>query len=427
MMPKFKQAVYAALVSAPLACVSADSEPLAIEQEITPSIMPLAPAVVETALEPAALPEPQHAVVERKPVPVVPTLAETSVSPFTGKIRGKKVRLRMDADLESRIIRELDKNELVTVVGEKGNFYAVQPPSTCKAYVFRSFVLDNVIEGNRVNIRMEPDMEAPVIGHFNGGEKVQSSVSSKNNKWLEIGVPSHVHFFVAKDYVENIGGPEVKDQVDKRKSSVRQAFENTTNVVKAEMRKAFDQIDIDRLNHQYEKIAADCAEFPDLIEKIKEAQNELQTMYMQQKLAYLETKTNSDAIEEQTLQIQEETLAADTLSDHKPTDKMLLWQPVEEALYLNWAALNNDRNIQEYYDDQKTVATSLTGILEAYTAPVKNKPGDFVLKDKDIPVAYVYSTKINLQNSVGKKVKLQAIPRPNNNFAFPAYFVLSQE
>lgn len=424
MMPKFKQAVYAALVAAPLACVSADSEPLA-DFQATPSIMPIAPAVEEIVLTE----QPQQVVaIERKPVPVAPTLTETSLSPFTGKIRGKKVRLRLDADLESRIIRELDKNELVTVVGEKGNFYAVQPPANCKAYVFRSFVLDNVVEGNRVNIRIEPDMDAAVIGHFNGGERVHSNVASKNNKWLEIAVPSHVHFFVAKDYVENIGGPEVREHVDKRKSAVKQALENTSTLVKTEMRKAFDEIDLDRLTHQFDKIAADCAEFPELLEQVKDAQLAMQNSYLQQKVAYLETKTNSDAAEEQALQIQEETLTADTLAaDQKPTDKMLLWQPVEEALYLNWAALNQDRNIQEFYEDQKTVATTLSGILEAYTAPVKNKPGDFVLKDKDIPVAYVYSTKINLQNSVGKRVKLKALPRPNNNFAFPAYFVLSEE
>src|SRR5579883_1449446 len=52
MMPKFKQAVYAALMSAlPLACVSADSDPSLALQETASSIMPLAPAIVETSLE----------------------------------------------------------------------------------------------------------------------------------------------------------------------------------------------------------------------------------------------------------------------------------------------------------------------------------------------------------------------------------------
>ncbi len=419
-MPKFKQAVYAALAAAPLACVSADNEPLAPSQA-APSIMPYTPAMSEPAVA-------EQPVIERKPVPMAPTLTETSLSPFTGKIRGKKVRLRFDADLESRIVRELDKNELVTVVGEKGNFYAVQPPSGAKAYVFRSFVLDDVVEGNRVNIRIEPDTDATIIGHFNAGERVQSTVSSKNNKWLEVAVPDHVHFYVAKDYVENIGGPEVRDRVSKRKSGVKQALESTSTFVKTEMRKPFDQIDMDRLSLQFDRIASDAAEFADVVEQVTEAQLAMQNSYLQKKIAYLEDKANREAAEEQALQIKEETLTADAAPEHKLTDKMLLWQPIEESLYLNWAAMNQDRDIQHYYDDQKTIATNLTGLLEAYTAPVKNKPGDFVVKDKDnIPVAYVYSTKINLQDSVGKRVKLKAVQRPNNNFAFPAYFVLSQE
>lgn len=422
MMPKFKQAIYAALTAAPLACVSADSDPSAALQA-TPSIMPYAPAVHEPAFN---MPTMEQQFIERKPVPATATLTEIPVSPFTGKIRGKKVRLRLDADLDSRIIRELDKNELVSVVGEKGNFYAVQAPAGNKAYVFRSFVLDDVIEGSRVNIRLEPDLEAPVIGHFNGGEHIQSSVCTKNNKWLEIAIPSSVHFYVSKDFVENIGGIDVKEKIDKRKNALRHTLESTSTVVKAELRKSFDEIDMDRLTHQFEKLAADSAEFPDLNDKVAEALQALQDSYMQKKLAYLEEKANRD-IESQS-QIHEETLAVESLqAEQKITDKMLLWQPVEEALYLNWAAMNQDRNMQEFYTDQKMASSKLSGILEAYTAPVRNKPGDFILKDKDLPIAYVYSTKVNLQDYVGKRVSLIAAPRPNNNFAFPAYFVLSQE
>ncbi len=418
MMPKFKQALCAALMSAPLACVSADNDPSAFSQA-TPSLMPFAPAISEPVLL-------EHPGIERKPVPMATATTENSLSPFTGKVRGKKVRLRLDADLESNVIRELDKNELLTVVGEKGNFYAVQPPSPTKAYVFRSFVLEDVIEGNRVNIRLEPDMEAHIIGHFNAGDRLShSTVCNQNSKWLEIDVPSHVHFYVSKDFVENIGGPELKDQVDRRRSSLKQTFENTTNLVKAELQKSFEEIDMERLNRHFDKLTADCAEFPEFAEGLLIARQDLQNAYLQKKLAFLERKAGHD-FEDQ--EIHEETVAFNnTPADQKATDKMLLWQPIEEALYLNWSAMHQDHDLHQYYEEQNVLATSISGILEAYTAPVRNKPGDYILKDKDLPVAYVYSTKINLQDSVGKRVKLKAISRPNNNFAFPAYFVLSEE
>jgi hypothetical protein len=134
MMPKFKHAIFAAMASVPLASVSADSDMFS-----PPPIMSYTPATHE----PASL---DRQSVECKPMPLVPSLSETPISPFTGKVRGTKVRLRLDADVESRIIRELDKNELVTIVGEKGNFYAVHSPVESKAFVFRSF-FDNVVEG----------------------------------------------------------------------------------------------------------------------------------------------------------------------------------------------------------------------------------------------------------------------------------------
>ena len=55
------------------------------------------------------------------------------------------------------------------------------------------------------------------------------------------------------------------------------------------------------------------------------------------------------------------------------------------------------------------------------------KPGDFVLRDGDLPIGYLYSTQVNLDSLVGKRATLIVTPRPNNNFAFPAYYVLSVE
>src|ERR1700722_8977632 len=151
-----------------------------------------------------------EAAVETLPVkqtiaaPVPAKVVEVPVSAFTGKVKGKKVRLRVNADLDSPVVRELGKNELLSVVAEKGDFWAVQAPAGTKAYVFRSFVLDNVIEGNRVNIRLEPTTDAPIISHLNAGDKIQGTICASNNKWLEISAPANTRFYVAKGYLENV-------------------------------------------------------------------------------------------------------------------------------------------------------------------------------------------------------------------------------
>ena len=365
---------------------------------------------------------PERALTE---IPLSAKPMEAPFKPFTGKIRGKKIRLRTQADLEGHVVRELNKNELISIVGEKNEFWAVEPPAGIKAYVFRSFILDNVVEGNRVNVRLHPDLEAPIIGHLNSGEHIDGIVSALNSKWYEITVPSTSRFYVAKEYIENCGGPEVKARLDKRKQSVEQMLDAAVLLSKAELRKPFEEIDINRLSRNFKTVIEDYEDFPDHVEQAKDALTTLQESYLEKKIAFLEEKTSLPlaALEKE----EEEVVAEVAKAMDEPTERMKMWEPIEESLYLTWGRINEERSLQEFYDEQALSAVALTGILEPYASPVKNKPGDFILRNKDLPVAYLYSTTHNLQSFVGKKVRVIATPRNNNNFAFPAYFVLTLE
>jgi hypothetical protein len=354
--------------------------------------------------------------IEPKAAPKKVQVPEVNVNPFTGKVKGRKVRMRLRPDLDSRIIKELAKNELVTVVGEKGDFWAVQAPAGTKAYIFRSFVLDNVVEGNRINIRLEPSLDAPVICHMNAGDKIENpTISPINSKWYEIATPPQTRFYVSKEYVEYAGGPEVKAQMDRRAFTAEQLLDASSLLSKAEMRKAFEEVDFERVMRGFTTVITDYADFPDLVEQAKEALATFQEAYLQKRIVHLEA------------QEPEQVAAFAKEEASSPTDKMRMWDPIEEALYLSWTNINDNKTQSDYYDEQKLAAIEISGIVEPYTTPVKNKPGDFILRDKDVPVGYVYSTQVNLQNLVGKNVRLIATPRPNNNFAFPAYYVLAVE
>ena len=74
------------------------------------------------------------------------TSAEVSVADtdanykaFTGRILGGGVRMRLHADVDSSVVKELAKNDLVVVRSEKADFYAVEPPSDLKVYIFRRY------------------------------------------------------------------------------------------------------------------------------------------------------------------------------------------------------------------------------------------------------------------------------------------------
>ncbi|NGX47454.1 MAG: hypothetical protein K1000chlam3_00828 [Chlamydiae bacterium] len=363
---------------------------------------PLTPKEIQLSTQP-----------EKKVQRKSPTV-KAAFSPFTGKVSGDKVRMRLQPDLDAFIVREVGKNEMLSIVDQEGEYYCVEPPEVIKAYIFRSFILDGVVEGNRVNVRLEPDLEAPVVGHLNSGDRINGQISSKNRKWLEIAPPTNTRFYVAKEFIEYAGGPELKGKIAERKETAEQLSEAATLFAKSEMEKVFEEIDFEKIKQGFLTIIHDYTDFPKKAENAKEALTDAQEQYLQKRIAYLEEKA---ALANQYAPIQEPNAALSL------TLQTQTWSSIEEGLYASWTQSHDQKNIEEFYEEQKLVATSVSGVLEVFTSPVRNKPGDFILKNKNLPAAYIYSTKIDLQDYVGKQVTLIGSPRENNSFAFPAYFI----
>lgn len=376
--------------------------------------------------------------------------------PFTGKITKNRVRLRLLPSLDGNIIKELDQNSMVVVVDETEDFYAVEPPADSKAYIFRTYIIDNVVEGTHVNVRLKPDMDAPVLFQLNSGDKVEGIIDPANNKWIEINLPKSVHFYIAKDYIQKIGDRSLMAKQEKRLTEVNKILNDTQMLGKEEMNKPFDQINLDGIAVNYQRIIQQYSDFPDQVSRAKESLDALQNAYYQKKLTYLEKhhelsadlknkndrlsaelKAQQNQLQKLKQQLQQATLAANQIPAEKPLQaadtvkpmpiKMAAWLPVEQAIYETSAS--NGTSMDAYYAQQKQNSIKMKGMLETYNRPVKNKPGDFILVNaqNNIPVAFLYSTQVNLQDWIGQDVTLIVSPRPNNNYAFPAYFVLGIE
>jgi hypothetical protein len=110
-MSKFVNSLCASLCVFSFVYLSADEPSLPVFSEIMPEISSFSSPL--PTLQQEAIP-----IAEVIPAPVAPKTqprvaahkAETPFSPFTGKIKGRKVRLRLRPDLDSRIIKELNKN-----------------------------------------------------------------------------------------------------------------------------------------------------------------------------------------------------------------------------------------------------------------------------------------------------------------------------
>ena len=261
-------------------------------------------------------------------------MVKTVFSPFTGRVVANKVRCVFQPDLNGHIVKELVKNDFIKVTNQEGDFYAIEPPESFKAYVFRSFVIDNVVEGNRVNVRLEPDLEAPVIGHLNSGDRVEAIVSEANKKWLEISPPANTHFYVAKDFIEKAGGPEYKAKMENRKHTVEQYFEAARLFSQSEMQNPFEEINFDRVKQGFSTVINDYNDFPQVAEKAKESLATVQDEYLQKRIAYLEQKASVGS--------PISTSSGQTVA-LQSSQGVHMWENIEQGLYSNWAALHDQQ------------------------------------------------------------------------------------
>ncbi|KAF3363406.1 hypothetical protein PHSC3_000015 [Chlamydiales bacterium STE3] len=357
----------------------------------------------------------------------------TTFSPFTGKVISNKVRLRNQPNLDGQIIKELKKGDLFVVLGELEDFYAVQPPTDIKAYVFRTFVLDNQIEGNNVNVRLGPDLESPIIAKLSSGDHVDGvTTSSINNKWFEITPPSSARFYIAKEYIEKIGDAGLMAKLAKKEADLSKLLDSTVQLSQEEMAKPYPEISLETITKNYHTVIQNQQEFPHYALEAKEHLAQLQENYLNKKIAYLEAKAfDKSPTEAFTFRPEassaNSTIAVPSTSQPQASTCQIAWGPKEESQYEFWLGQNGKGSLEDFYADQKKKAVKLQGKLEFYNHAIKNRPGDYVLIDKENnqPIGYLYSTKIDLENKVGSELTLEAVERPNNHFAYPAYFVLS--
>ncbi len=357
--------------------------------------------------------------------------------PFTGKLIANKVRIRAKADLDAHVVRQMNKNDLLLIVADEGEFYAIEPLKDTKAYVFRSYILDNVVEANRVNVRLEPHVDAPIICQLQAGDKIQGQVCSMNHKWLEIAPPKGTKFYVSKEFISNAGGPEHLAAMEHRKAQVDELLTSAYFNAEAECKKNYEEMSPQHTIDQFQTILKNFVDFPEACAAAKEGLALLKETYLNKKIAYLESKAELSPVAKEELIAKHSTENRDLFSDsskidpelwskrtHK-RDHLTFWDTLEESLYLSWSAFHSGKKFDDFYAEQKANASVLTGKLEPYDNEVKNKPGDFILRGEHSPMAYLYSTAVNLDKYAGKTVTVLASPRPNNHFAFPAYFVIS--
>ncbi|MCB1112321.1 MAG: hypothetical protein KDK72_06680, partial [Chlamydiia bacterium] len=210
---------------------------------------------------------------------------------------------------------------------------------------------------------------------------------------------------------------------------------------------SYDRIDQSSIEEGFNDIIRNYPDFDEETQRARVLLTDFNNAFIDKKIAFLEQRNNealdAEALEQKNrkltkaMQAQQARLAKlESQVKHTPpanqptasSNKMTIWMPAEEQYYEEWAQGNPGATMNEYYDDLATFAGTYRGTIKPYNREVTNKPGDYILLNNNhTPVAYLYSTRVDLQDLIGQTVTIKAVPRPNNNFALKAYYVLSVE
>jgi hypothetical protein len=388
-------------------------------------------------------------------------------SPFTGRITGHRVRLRAAPSLDSAIVHEFSRHALLHVVGEDEEFYQVTPPEEIKGYVFRSYVLDGVIEGNRVNIRAEPSTDSPILGQLDQGQTISGAISQNNPKWLEIGLPEGIKFYVAKEFVDHAGPEAMVLTYEEKRKALPSLLNAADFLAQSEMSKDFASIDYAKIQNSFENILSEFGSFKELNETILRSYHHVQDQYLTKKIAHLESRAQETQSElsKTAVALAENTFSAHSYGDfidaevesaNAPAEAVIEvsstapsmvtppsnpssavnfipeshWSMVEMELFQKWkgTSAHNEplETLDQYYRYEQERAKVLCGTVESYLYPLAKRPGDYLLRDSHgVPLAYLYSTRCDLNLYAGKQARFYIAQRPNHSYALPAYYVLA--
>jgi hypothetical protein len=205
-----------------------------------------------------------------------------------------------------------------------------------------------------------------------------------------------------------------------RKQQVAARLDAIDAVIQEELTKPFNDIQLVSSVNELKTISSQNQDLPELASRAQALLKSTQEQYLQLSLG-----RTPPAKTEHSEEVSSKAIAMAVPEVPRTMVSALLEQQedklIEQALRAGKAASK-----EAFYADALKTAEDIAGQLVPYDRPVRNRPGDFMLVDgkTKVPVAYLYSCTVDLRPLAGQVVHLSVVPRPNHQFALPAYVVL---
>jgi len=127
---------------------------------------------------------------------------------YSAEITGSRVSVRSGPNAGYARLMRAAKGSTVTVIGEEGEWARILVPAQRLLWVHERYVnvdaetKEGTVNADKVNIRINPDPDADVVGQLSKGMIVE--VTGGEDEWVEIKPPSTACAYVHKNYLKRI-------------------------------------------------------------------------------------------------------------------------------------------------------------------------------------------------------------------------------
>ena len=106
-----------------------------------------------------------------------------------GEVNSNNINIRSDSSISSEVICTVNRGENLDIISELYGWYKVRLPSIAPSFIKKDFVLliegkTTKVASNNVNIRLRPDTKSPILGKVNRDDTV--SVIGDSGDWYRI-------------------------------------------------------------------------------------------------------------------------------------------------------------------------------------------------------------------------------------------------
>lgn len=147
--------------------------------------------------------------------------------PFEGEITGDRVHIRAGFGINYKSLKQVDQGFRVTVTGQTGEWFSVEPPEDCVFYMSKQYVAvqpdgkTGIVTADRVRIRADRSLQADVVGLAN--REAEVTILGEDEEWFRIAPTKGCSAWVLAKFVRPLAGEQAATRARRLAPEIAQA------------------------------------------------------------------------------------------------------------------------------------------------------------------------------------------------------------